>query len=273
MISNFKYSKDYYDYELSFNIKGIDLPYINYIRRTITNKTQGYTLGNFKFIRNNSFICNEIIEHRLSMIPIYTKKETKLVLNEINESNEVKSIYTDNIKTDIELPKNIEICRLKKGEEVYCNFDIIKGFSEEHAKFKPITTCYFYKKEDKSYDFFIESNFDNLFELFNELITLIKKYNEEIIRKFYEIKNGENIIKILNNEIPIEYTNIFCKELDKNESIKFINYYRKFYSDDYYVLKLVVNNKDELEKKLIDYTNKILTKFTGLINELNHYRS
>ena len=284
MISNKKLSKDKYDYELSFNTKDIPLYYLTFIRRTLMNKTNGYRFDNIIFKSNTTLICNEIIIERLSKIPVSFNNKHDFIINEINNDEDIKIIYSENIKYPKEYKYDIipglEICRLQKDEELYCTFNISSGNGELHADYRPIITCSIYPINNDECGGFIESCFDNIYESLSDSINFIKLYNSNIIDIFNtylksdefqkRITNLDNqhIIKIENNIIPLEYINIFSKVFNIDNDIKFIHHYRKFYSDDFILLKIIMESPINLINKITKCTVLIENDFKHLINLL-----
>lgn len=164
----------------SFEIHNIDLAIVNGIRRTILTDIPitgiiGETMTNgeeptMNIIENTGALHNEIIQHRIGLIPICLKEEEiegyeddtiKIELNIKNEGNKIENITTKHIKgtrnnvplTDKELaeifPKNkvshdhILITRLRTNEHLHFIANVVKRCGRDNASFNPVSLCNF----------------------------------------------------------------------------------------------------------------------------------
>jgi DNA-directed RNA polymerase subunit L len=163
----------------SFEIHNIDLAIVNGIRRTILTDIPipgviGEALDNeeptVNILANNGALHNEIITHRIGLIPIcltedeienYEDNSIKLELNVKNEGNKVENITTKHIKatrndkpiSDKELssifPANntskdhILITRLRANEHLHFKADVVKRTGRHNASFNPVSLCNF----------------------------------------------------------------------------------------------------------------------------------
>jgi DNA-directed RNA polymerase subunit L len=114
MFSNLEYTK--YKDGLTFEIKDVDLSYVNGLRRAIMTdipivavcfKPQEPINNDIIFIQNTSSLHNEFLGHRISLIPLcftldetenYNRDDYKFILNVENKTDDIILVTTDDIK-------------------------------------------------------------------------------------------------------------------------------------------------------------------------------
>jgi DNA-directed RNA polymerase subunit L len=170
----------------TFEIHNVDLAIVNGIRRTIlTDVPNTGVIGEnidkeeptCKVIVNTGALHNEIIIHRIGLIPIcleedeienYEDNSIQLELNVKNEGVKIESITTKNLKatrngvniSDKELstifPANkvsndhILITRLRTGEHLHLEANVVKRTGRHNASFNPVSLCNFSYIQDPS---------------------------------------------------------------------------------------------------------------------------
>lgn len=163
----------------TFEIHNVDLAIVNGIRRTILTDISiagviGEQIENeeptVQIFENTGALHNEIIIHRIGLIPIclkeeeietYTDGSIKLELNVKNEGHKTENITTKHITatrnntpiTDKELAQifpankvskhNILITRLRTGEHLHFTADVVKRSGRHNASFNPVSLCNF----------------------------------------------------------------------------------------------------------------------------------
>jgi len=105
--------------ELSFNIKNIDLPYLNGLTRIIMSEISSYAFDHMEIIHNSSVINNNKILNKISMIPI--DKSIAFIINVKNDKNIKMHVTSSDMKfyqlNDIEFIKYLS----GLGEKRYAN--------------------------------------------------------------------------------------------------------------------------------------------------------
>lgn len=164
----------------SFEIHDVDISIINGIRRVILTDIPvfgmiGESDATVQIIKNNGPLHNEILSHRIGLIPVcLTEDETEtlndndieLELNVLNDSINTLNITSGDIKgtkngkklTQKELddifPKNkvtnnhILITRLRTNEQLHFKATIVKKTARYNASFCPVSLSNFYYMED-----------------------------------------------------------------------------------------------------------------------------
>jgi DNA-directed RNA polymerase I and III subunit RPAC1 len=156
--------------KIVLEIKGIDASLANALRRILISEIPTMAIENCTFYQNTSIIPDEILAHRLGLIPIkvdanlFNEKGESEEFNEFNSlmfklhvlcdkeemsvySNELKWIPQGNQSFRIQNAKpvhdDILIAKLKKGQEIEVELVCVKGTGKIHAKWSPVCTAYY----------------------------------------------------------------------------------------------------------------------------------
>ncbi len=139
-------------------IEGVDVPFVNALRRICMVEIPTMAVENVEIYINDSRIFDEVLSHRLGLIPLKTDLESitprvecdcedhcpscsvSLVLKETGP----KVVYSgDLISQDskiIPVLDRIPLLKLREGEEVELEAIAQLGIGLEHAKWQPTTT-------------------------------------------------------------------------------------------------------------------------------------
>lgn len=164
----------------SFEIYDIDVSIINGIRRTILTDIPipgiiGEETPTVEIIRNDGPLHNEIISHRIGLLPVcltedeienYEDNSIKFELNMFNEANTMKNVTSGDIsgtmndkpitKKDMEkiFPKNdvtgshILITRLRTNEGMHFKASVVKKTARFNSAFSPVSLANFFYMQD-----------------------------------------------------------------------------------------------------------------------------
>lgn len=265
MFSNFVFSN--ISNSLSFSIKNVDISIINGIRRTLITDIPiiGFVSDSddksILIHHNNTSLNNEILENRISMIPIHLNDEEnenyvddsfKIELNQKFNSTDILQLITTQHFTvffnDKEVDKNkyfpqhpvskhnILITKLRKGEHIHFQATAQKKTARFNASFNPVSGCSYY---------FNFHHDDKLNPLDNERNYTRNKYGEpdEVIFSF-EINNGLTHRYLFNKAIDIIIQKIIIikEELEQLTNHNKIQHISK-YSDNCF--DFTFNNEDD----------------------------
>ena len=158
------------DEELVFEIKNIDAPLANALRRILISEIPTMAIENCTFYQNTSIIPDEVLAHRLGLIPIFADANIFSFKNENEEfsefnnlcfklhvvcdkepidvlSNQIKWIPQGNQKSRIDIAKpvhdDILIAKLRPGQEIEVEMIAVKGLGKDHTKWSPVCTAYY----------------------------------------------------------------------------------------------------------------------------------
>ncbi len=180
---------------LKFTLSNTNVSVANALRRTILADIPSVVIKNPDFINNNTQFNNQILEQRLSCIPLNIDpddnidlKNLQLHIEENNDTNELKLITTANFiiydKTtdkymDVESLSNIFrpntltgeyilFCRLKPklsneipGENLNVKADLGIGTPKENGSYNVVSTCAYGNTPDKNLIHTMRQQYEN----------------------------------------------------------------------------------------------------------------
>lgn len=210
---------------LELVVKGIPLPFINVIRRYSLAKVPTYAIDEVMVIVNTSSMYDEILAHRLAMVPLLSE-EVMGRIREIDpeicekcssmsreksfdeecekcyvhmtlevEAEEETTVYSSNLKSEDPLVRpaygNIPLVILAPGQRISLEIRARIGRGLEHAKWSPATIAVTRYVAD------VKIN--------KELCNLCRKCVEVCPKNVLELSNDS--VKVVNN-----YNCILCKQ-------------------------------------------------------------
>lgn len=188
---------------LTFNIQDVDITLLNALRRTIISEIPVMAIETVTFHNNTSIINDELLAHRLGLIPI--KTDLKLYNNITDCTCKGKGCGRCTVKLTLKVegPGTVYSKELKPADgetkPVYDTIPLVKltasqqldleataqtGNAKEHSKWQAGLASY-EEKKDGSYDYLIESYgqmpVKTLIEAaFNKLQDKIQQLKEQI---------------------------------------------------------------------------------------------
>lgn len=167
-------------------------------------------------VKNDSALYDEIIAHRLGLIPIKTEKtikETKFKLKEIGP----KTVYSTDIKPDVGIEYKIPIVILDEGQEFEIVAEARLGKGIEHIKYSPGLIYYRHNIDPEIIDFVVVDDNGNV--SYNEEELEVKRLNETQKNKIKKAGNTNELIFNIESWGQIPVKDIFLRAievLDKN---------------------------------------------------------
>lgn len=150
--------------KLSFIVKGTNATFINAVRRNIINNVPTMAIEDVEFRKNSSILYDEIVAHRLGLIPLTTDLKTyNLTENcsckgkgcakcSLKLTLKVKGpaiAYASDIKSRDSKVKPVypktPIVKLLKGQSLEFEARAILGLGKDHNKWSPALAYYKYK--------------------------------------------------------------------------------------------------------------------------------
>lgn len=183
------------DNYLEFLVSGVDLSFINALRRIIISEVETWAIEYVVFENNTTVIHDEMLAHRIGLIPIKyigneDKEETYLIFNKTAADDfNVEEWYSNDIiseTNDIEIPiKNIPIIKTVKNQQLKFRAKAIKGKGEQHSKWSPVSDCYF-EKVNEGFIFKLESIGSlNSYEIVEKSINILKNKLQNVKDNLY----------------------------------------------------------------------------------------
>jgi len=165
---------------LRFVLSDVSPAFANAIRRIILAEVPVMAIDDVMILENSSVMYDEILAHRLGLIPVTTdptynlpeectckselgceKCRASLSL-EIEASDPVEVVYTSNLKPENPQVKpvsdKIPIVKLAQGQRVKLEAYARLGRGRDHAKWQPASACtYSYDEKLRTFSFLVES--------------------------------------------------------------------------------------------------------------------
>lgn len=138
---------------LKFIIEGIDVSLLNSLRRTATTGVPTMAIEDVEFTKNSSVLYDEIIAHRLGLIPLKTDLKTYNLPSECKckgkgcNACQVKftlnakgpcTVYSGDLKSKdpkiVPVEQKIPIVKLNENQEIKLTATAVLGLGSEHSK-------------------------------------------------------------------------------------------------------------------------------------------
>lgn len=152
------------DEHLRLLIQGVNVPYMNALRRIVTSEVPCMAIDEIVMVENSSVLQDEIIAHRLGLVPLKTdldsynlpeecpcKSEFGCNLCRVTLALDVESkegsrtIYSGDLKSEsetvVQLSDKIPIVKLAKEQKIRLEAYARLGKGKNHAKWQPVSMC------------------------------------------------------------------------------------------------------------------------------------
>ena len=237
--------------KLSFIVKDGTPAFVNTLRRIMMEEVPVMAIEDVEFRKNNSIMYDEMIAHRLGLLPLTTdlksynlpekckckgegctRCQLKLTLKAVKGSG---IVYASELKSKDSAVKPVypkmPIVKLLKGQSLELEATAVLGKGKVHAKWSPCLAYYNHKPiieigNVKSPEEIVEKTHGNIFEIKNGKLEVIKdnlfKYDlagvvEEISNGEVKVKYGDDIIFYVES-----WGQLKCKEI-LNEALDIFN--------------------------------------------------
>jgi len=200
----------------------VDESLVNAIRRHI-NQIPILAIDEVEISKNDSALYDEIVAHRLGLIPLKASKDKKNPKISLSSKKE-GMVYSKELKGSQIVYGEMPITFLNKGQEIEIKATTKMGKGTEHSKFSPGLMFYRNVSEitlDKGLKSEIESNFpENKVSEKGNKITVLDDKKQEILDVCEGIcsKKGVKIEINFKNELIINLESF--GQLDSNEIFK-----------------------------------------------------
>ncbi|MDD1773927.1 MAG: DNA-directed RNA polymerase subunit D [Methanobacterium sp.] len=146
------------DQKMVLVIEGVDVPFINALRRICTVEVPSMAIDQVDIIMNDSRIFDEVLAHRLGLVPLTTDLESIIMHDDcdceshcprcsvslILKEKGPKTVYTGDLTTQdpkiAPVHDTIPLLKLRDDESVELEAIAKMGKGLEHAKWQPTTS-------------------------------------------------------------------------------------------------------------------------------------
>ncbi len=164
------------DTKLVFVVDGISIEMVNAIRRIIISEIPVMAIDEVIILKNDSPLYDEIIAHRLGLIPLTTDLDVyklprdcecggygcplcqvSLTCEVTNTSNTTMEIYSANLSSNdpkiVPVNPNIPLVKIDKNDKVIIEAYAVLGLAKDHVKYQAVSNIF--------YRFYPEIEFDS----------------------------------------------------------------------------------------------------------------
>jgi len=201
--------------KLSFNID-IPLNLANALRRSAL-EIPVMAIEEVELIKNDSALFDEILAHRIGLIPIKTDKVSTKTLQFRLKKKGPCTIYSTDLEPSVGTNLKLPLVILAEDQELELNAYAKLGKGVEHLKHSPGLIYYKHNLEDELLRWIIINPDGEL--IIDEKELKEKEVDEEIIKKLKKIEKLTEINFNIESWGQIEVKDIFTKaieELNKN---------------------------------------------------------
>ncbi|PIN98683.1 MAG: DNA-directed RNA polymerase subunit D [Candidatus Diapherotrites archaeon CG10_big_fil_rev_8_21_14_0_10_31_34] len=142
------------DRKIKFQLKGTNPAFVNGIRRAIQTNVKSFAVDSINIYENTSVMFNEMLSHRMGMLPIQGDPKTYKTKDKVTlmiEKEGPCTVYSKDVRsTDPKIEvvdKKIPILKLGKGQKLKAEMDAVVDSGKTHTKWISGVLSYNYDKD------------------------------------------------------------------------------------------------------------------------------
>ena len=223
------YNEDY----LSFLTTNIPTCFINGMRRTLLSDIKSYAFDKVDIKKNTSILHNEILTHRINLIPLSISNHIKIKLEVTNKTEEMINVTSNDIEIlegGNSIIPDILLVKLNPLESIHLEATTNFDSGRVNAKYQPVSLISFKILElvkinnIKKWKKLNKNNKKALFELCNKKMNMLKPYirtENDIFGYFEECDRSYLLIEEINKYAKLIFFNEDVKDLFSIETFKY----------------------------------------------------
>jgi DNA-directed RNA polymerase subunit D len=236
--------------KLSFIVKDSSAAFVNTLRRVMVEEIPTMAIEDIEFRKNNSILYDEIIAHRLGLVPLKTDLKSYNLPEDCKcegkgcarcqvkftlKASAAGYVYASDLKSKDPAIKPVNpktpIVKLIKGQSLEMEATAVLGKGKEHSKWSPCLAYYKYKPSIemgnvKNPEEIVEATHGNIFEIKNRKLEVIKDnlFKHDMAGVLEDVSEGE--VKVTHDNDFIffieSWGQLTCKEI-LNQAIDIFN--------------------------------------------------
>jgi len=188
----------------------MDYSLANAIRRSVL-EIPILAIDEVEIFKNDSALYDEIIAHRLGLIPIKTDKTSKEIKFKLKETGP-KKVYSTDLKPSTGTEYKIPIVILDKEQEIEIVAEARLGKGIEHTKYSP-GLVYFRDNIDQDLIDFVDIDNDRKIS-YDEKELIELKLPEDKINRIKKLANSKEIVFEIESWGQIKAKDIFLRAIE-----------------------------------------------------------
>lgn len=152
------------DVAMKLVVQGMDVSLMNSLRRVVLTEVPTMTIDEVVMVENSSLLHDEILAHRLGLIPLRTDLDAynlpeecpcksefgcnlcrSVLTLEVEASGDTMTVYSGDLKPEdpavAPVSEKIPIVKLAPGQKIKLEAYARLGMGKTHAKWQPVSAC------------------------------------------------------------------------------------------------------------------------------------
>lgn len=145
---NIQYISDN-DTSVVFTIEGVSAPFVNALRRVLMSEIPVYACKELIVYDNSSPLFDEVIGHRMGLVPLTTPKDvddsSRMVTISVEATGPAVVTSASFVSDDpdvVPTSEDFPIVKLGDGQRLMCNAECVVGYGKDHVRWQPGLASY-----------------------------------------------------------------------------------------------------------------------------------
>ena len=164
-----------------------------------------------EIFKNDSALYDEIVAHRMGLIPIKTEKTSKEIKFKLKEKGP-KTVYSDELSPSIDTGFKLPITILDKGQEIEIVAEAKLGKGIDHIKHSPGFMIFKHNVDEELLDYLYIDEEGKV--TYNEEEMNTHNLSEDKKKEIMKVKDVKELIIEMESWGQLEVKDIFVKAID-----------------------------------------------------------